>query len=941
MRTPDPKANTTTEAYLAYKAGYLQESELKPVLYEPYLHFDAWLAYWAGLVPTYPVKEIGKNLLSTKMVSSTPLKGNPQRNRFVITCEDDRIDWVCNVEEFPTGNGGGIVFEGLKVEKGKTYTLSFSLDSARPMGNVRLANNYDFDSGFQSLYNGNQTTVVGPDLKYTFTANKDWSQLRLYIWSSVAASVSNTGSVINPQLEIGSDKTTYETFSGKPDMLCDEEALVAYLAGVADTYPEEIKDPYDVRIVGYLKHLVSVRWPEPDYPVNNSEFYLSTMKPAFVSSGDPSADIELDDTAEAPFIDLKMYGDTSQTTYSGKNLLSLDFSQTVLPPSDTNTFTIDRDNQRYARFNFPVVLPAGTYTISFDISDNNTVAGVFFNLFNASETSIAGVSNIARGLETYHYSGTFTVEESIKIIRWFITESEVSGSHATLSNVQIEAGSTATAFEPYVGGVPAPNPDYPQPVNVVTGRQVVGVSGKNLFDTDNPIDASSSTTVIGSNSIYLEKPDTRTAMFLMRPRLPAGTYTVSYNVAKGPTNTEGCRSNLSQLNGSGTTIIASSDTYDNAVSYTFTATDEVDRMYFFIAGAQPDGATATVTNIQIERGSTATDFEPYQTPQSYEINLGKNLFDKSNPNVIVGTVEAGGYSASGSNKSFYLKCESNTTYTIQKRNDGDTNRFVVATADTIPVQGTAMTGLIQSNDGSSITITAGDDAKYIVCTFYRITEATLTEQELINSIQVEVGSTATTYAPYFTPIELCKIGDYQDYIYRDADGDWYLHKEIIKISPNGTEEWKTTGTKPDGYFYVYTTSFDSIVKAKVYSGLLSNSFVMHSSDTTTKWLYPSAVFSGAVFSNGDSSGTANLRIMFPDTVASSTDAVETWFSNNDAVFYYPRSASSDIAITNSELISQLDALMEGGSYKGKTYIKVTATDPNLPGLLYVEAGKYD
>jgi hypothetical protein len=44
MRIPDPKANTTTEAYLAYKAGYLEESELKPVLYEPYLHFDAWLA---------------------------------------------------------------------------------------------------------------------------------------------------------------------------------------------------------------------------------------------------------------------------------------------------------------------------------------------------------------------------------------------------------------------------------------------------------------------------------------------------------------------------------------------------------------------------------------------------------------------------------------------------------------------------------------------------------------------------------------------------------------------------------------------------------------------------------------------------------------------------------------------------------------------------------
>ena len=59
MKVPDPKANTTTEAYLAYKAGYLEESELKPVLYEPYLHFDAWLAYWAGLANDYPVKNVG------------------------------------------------------------------------------------------------------------------------------------------------------------------------------------------------------------------------------------------------------------------------------------------------------------------------------------------------------------------------------------------------------------------------------------------------------------------------------------------------------------------------------------------------------------------------------------------------------------------------------------------------------------------------------------------------------------------------------------------------------------------------------------------------------------------------------------------------------------------------------------------------------------------
>ena len=39
-------------------------------------------------------------------------------------------------------------------------------------------------------------------------------------------------------------------------------------------------------------------------------------------------------------------------------------------------------------------------------------------------------------------------------------------------------------YEPYTGGLPSPNPDYPQKVKIVTGENVVSVSGKNLFDKD-------------------------------------------------------------------------------------------------------------------------------------------------------------------------------------------------------------------------------------------------------------------------------------------------------------------------------------------------------------------------------------------------------------------------------------------------------------------------
>ena len=71
--------------------------------------------------------------------------------------------------------------------------------------------------------------------------------------------------------------------------------------------------------------------------------------------------------------------------------------------------------------------------------------------------------------------------------------------------------------------------------------------------------------------------------------------------------------------------------------------------------------------------------------------------------------------------------------------------------------------------------------------------------------------------------------------------------------------------------------------------------------------------------------------------------VDTWKEKMNSIpveCYYVRETSGNPKITNAELISQLDALMECGSCEGKTFIKVTADSPNLPAGLIVEAAKY-
>ena len=67
--------------------------------------------------------------------------------------------------------------------------------------------------------------------------------------------------------------------------------------------------------------------------------------------------------------------------------------------------------------------------------------------------------------------------------------------------------------------------------------------------------------------------------------------------------------------------------------------------------------------------------------------IGDNLFDKNNANTFNATIGNIDTLSGGSNKVLYISCKPNTTYTIQKRNDGDTNRFRVATSIDTPIVG--------------------------------------------------------------------------------------------------------------------------------------------------------------------------------------------------------------------------------------------------------------
>lgn len=220
--------------------------------------------------------------------------------------------------------------------------------------------------------------------------------------------------------------------------------------------------------------------------------------------------INVSNTLQSPFEDLKVGGDTEQQTYSGKNLVPFPYNGggnrngiTFTLNSDTSVTVNGKNNGNgnssynvYYKNPSTMTLPAGKY---YFIPPSNT--NIMYAIYTGSKYYDLDASN--------GYSVTFSSDTPIQQIYIQVRK----GNTTTFNNVKVYpmlttlSGQTESDFEPYVGGTASPNPDYPQEVQTVTGRQVVTISdggsesqeyeinlGKNLLDNYNPTIVSANTT---------------------------------------------------------------------------------------------------------------------------------------------------------------------------------------------------------------------------------------------------------------------------------------------------------------------------------------------------------------------------------------------------------------------------------------------------------------
>ena len=195
----------------------------------------------------------------------------------------------------------------------------------------------------------------------------------------------------------------------------------------------------------------------------------------------------------------------------------------------------------------------------------------------------------------------------------------------------------------------------------------------------------------------------------------------------------------------------------------------------------------------------------------------------------------------------------------------------------------------------------------------------------ITQAQLEKGTTTGEYEPYQSQtyevdlgtLELCKIGDYQDYFTKNSDGQWCKYNAIGKIN---LQDYSTLGWWKSG----------SSVKAS-WEVLSSMPMPLTPSSTNVVGLAICNYFqNGTAQSIWDGSrapgfGLGPDALYFGNSYSTAND-FKTFIANNQVFVYYVLATPYLSLIEDTTLIEQLDNIQNAMSYEGTTNISQVNND---------------
>jgi hypothetical protein len=324
------------------------------------------------------------------------------------------------------------------------------------------------------------------------------------------------------------------------------------------------------------------------------------------------------------------------------------------------------------------------------------------------------------------------------------------------------------------------------------------------------------------------------------------------------------------------------------------------------------------------KGNTSQEGTPNPDyPQEIHTVSGDNTLVVSGKNLFkINNYQKNGWNIRIANP---LKGMSAGNYTISCENTHTTDTAIIFSNDGSTQIGGYFVGY---NFGKTIqekttTLTQEQlEANYLVFT----PQANTYSQEILESMQImiEKGSTATTYEPYVSQeaevnlgdIELCKIGDYQDSIVKD-NCKWYLNKQIGKVVLDGSESWNRE--LPENNIINYYIKINEAINNNnipIYNNMALYNRTISGKDNNHKCYI-------------SSSNNLNFRA---DEIATTSD-LKTLLASTNMFVYYALATPTYEEITDSTLISQLEAIKY--SYNNQTNISQENNDK--PFILDVTA----
>ena len=321
-------------------------------------------------------------------------------------------------------------------------------------------------------------------------------------------------------------------------------------------------------------------------------------------------DTTLNDSDSGKMQDMMLYGKSSQVQYSGKNILQLVNSSELEVIWNSNGILKTNgtlSESKYFANAKEFTIPKGDYTFSISGSYRKTE-----NVSNRSSYVFIRKKSDNTYLASVHLTDeekkTFSLTEDTVIFCGF-ADYEINVSHNETIYIQLEKGGEKTSWEPYVGGILSPNPDYPQEIKSVV-EPVVKVTGKNLAEPLMPTSTSHGVTCTnnGNGTYTLNGTANGNASFrLDQPTLSSATNLKQY---KG-------KYTLSRSNTSYRVCLMRNSTWVNVIDVGIgykSATLSIDRNNCFVVIVAIDGTTYNnvLVDVQLEKNDVPTNFEPYR-----------------------------------------------------------------------------------------------------------------------------------------------------------------------------------------------------------------------------------------------------------------------------------------------------------------------------------------